>query len=155
MDITITPCSPIDSESIDKLFLELQVHENKFDHYKSTRLENAKNYRIELIETIDKQHGELLIASDGNKVLGLVAWFLEEEYEFDEPYGYISDIVVSENYRGQGVGQKLLDVAIQNIKKTGVKRVHIGVLLANSETKEFYLKNGFTEYSIELVKELK
>lgn len=155
MDITITPYSPSDSESVDKLFLELQVHENKFDSYKSTKIENAIKYKNELLETINKQHGELLVAKDSNKILGLVAWFLEEEYEFDEPYGYISDIVVSENFRGQGIGQKLLDVAIQHIKNIEVKRIHIGVLLSNSETKDFYLKNGFTEYSIELVKELK
>lgn len=154
METAITLYSPSDSESVDKLFLELQVHENKFDSLKSTKIENAIKYKNELLETINKQHGELLVAKDGNKIIGLVAWFLEEEYEFDEPYGYISDIVVSENFRGQGVGQKLLDVAIQHIKNTEVKRIHIGVLLANSETKDFYLKNGFAEYSIELVKEL-
>jgi ribosomal protein S18 acetylase RimI-like enzyme len=155
MDITIIPYSPSDLESVDKLFLELQVHENKFDSFKSTKPENAQKYKNELLETINKQHGELLVAKDGNKVLGLVAWFLEEEYEFDEPYGYISDIVVAEKYRGKGIGQQLLDTAILHIKDTDVKRIHIGVLLANSETKDFYLKNGFTEYSIELVKELK
>ena len=155
MNTIITPYSRSNSESVDKLFLELQVHENKFDHYKSTRLENAQKYKEEILETIAIQHGELLVAKSGKKIIGLVAWFLEEEYEFDEPYGYISDIVVSENFRGQGIGQQLLDTAISHIKNTDVKRIHIGVLLANSETKDFYTKNGFAEYSIELVKELK
>lgn len=155
MNTTITPYSRSNSESVDKLFLELQVHENKFDHDKSTKLENAQSYKNELLETIGKQHGELLVAKKENTIVGLVAWFLEEEYEFDEPYGYISDIVVSEKYRGQGIGQELLDTAISHIKDTDVKSIHIGVLLANSETKDFYTKNGFAEYSIELVKELK
>lgn len=155
MNISINTYSPTDSESVNQLFLGLQLHEHKFDPYKSIKLENAQNYKRELLETIGKQHGEILIAKEGNKVVGLVAWFLEEEYEFDEPYGYISDIVVSESYRGQGIGQQLLDEAMSQIKNTGVKRVHIGVLLANTETKNFYTKNGFSDYSVEMTKELK
>lgn len=150
--ITIQKYHASDSDSVDQLFLELQIHENKYDKFKSTKLENAKNYKTELLETINDQHGEMLVAKDNNEVLGLVAWFLEEELEFDEPYGYISDIVVLEQNRGKGIGQLLLDEAITHIKATGVKRVHIGVLLANTQTKEFYSKNGFGEYSIEMTR---
>ena len=93
-----------------------------------------------------------MVAKNNDEVLGLVDWFLEEELEFDEPYGYISDIVVFEQQRGEGIGQQLLDEAITHIKATGVKRLHIGVLLSNSQTKEFYTKNGFVEYSVEMTK---
>ncbi len=155
MKIIISLYSPTDSESVDQLFLELALHEHKFDAYKSTKPENAQNYKNELLETIEKQHGEMLVAKEGNKLVGLVAWFLEEEYEFDDPYGYISDIVVSESYRRQGIGQQLFNEAMSHIKATQVKRVHIGVLLANSETKNFYAKNGFKDYSVEMTKELK
>jgi len=155
MNIHISPYSPVNSESVDQLFLELQLHENKFDGYKSTKLENAQNYKKELLETTENQHGEMLVAKIDDKAVGLVAWFLEEECEFDEPYGYISDIIVSEPYRGQGIGQQLLDKAMSHIKKTQVKRVHIGVLLANSDTKDFYSKNGFSDYSVEMIKEFK
>lgn len=155
MNISINPYSPTDSESVDQLFLELSRHENKFDAYKSTKLENAQGYKKELLETIKNQHGVMLVAKIDDKIVGLVAWFLEEEYEFDDPYGYISDIIVSESYRGQGIGQQLLDHAISHIKQTVVKRVHIGVLHANTDTKNFYSKNGFSDYSVEMTKEVK
>lgn len=140
------------SGSVDKLFLELQKHENKYDKFKSTKFENAIKYRTELLEKINDQHGEMLVAKIHSEVVGLVAWFLVEELEFDEPYGYISDIVVLKQYRGKGIGQKLLDESIGHMSKTGIKRVHIGVLLGNSQAKDFYIKNGFTEYSVELTK---
>lgn len=155
MNISISPYSPVNSESVSQLFLELSRHEHKFDAHKSTKLENTQSYQKELCEKIKNQQGEMLIAKIDSKVVGLVSWFLEEEYEFDEPYGYISDIVVSEEYRGRGIGQQLLDEAISHIKATQVKRVHIGVLLANSETKSFYSKNGFSDYSVEMTKKLK
>ncbi len=151
----ITKYIPVDSDPVNQLFLELQVHENKFDSYKSTKLANAQAYKTELLDIVENQHGEMLIAKIDDKAVGLVAWFLEEECEFDEPYGYISDIIVSEPYRGQGIGQQLLDKAMSHIKNTQVKRVHIGVLLANSDTKDFYSKNGFSDYSVEMTKELK
>ena len=150
--ITIQRYNASDSDSVDQLFLELQKHENQYDKLKSTKLQNAIKYKKELLETINDQHGEMLVAKDNDEVLGLVAWFLEEELEFDEPYGYISDIVVFEQQRGEGIGQQLLDEAITHIKATGVKRLHIGVLLSNSQTKEFYTKNGFVEYSVEMTK---
>lgn len=155
LSISITHYSPTDALAVDQLFLELQKHEHTFDPHKSTKLENAQNYKKELLETIEKQHGEMLIAKLDGKPVGLVAWYMEEEFEFDEPYGYISDIVVSKSYRGQGIGQQLLDTAVKHIKNTPVKRVHIGVLQANADTRDFYTKNGFQEYSIEMVKELK
>lgn len=150
--ITIQKHNVSDSDSVDQLFLELQKHENKHDKFKSIKLENAKKYKAKLLETINDQHGEMLVAKDNGEVLGLIVWFLEEELEFDEPYGYTSDIVVLEQKRGKGIGQLLLDEAIKHIKTTGVKRVHIGVLLANTQTKEFYSKNGFDEYSVEMTK---
>lgn len=150
MNLIIGPYSPADAKVVDRLFLELQLHEHQFDVYKSTKSENATKYKDELLESINSQHGELLLAKAEDKVIGLVGWYLEEEYEFDEPYGYISDIVVTKKYRGQGIGKQLLQVAISHIKDTNVKRIHIGVLLDNTETKEFYEKAGFKPYSTEL-----
>ena len=154
MRIQIVAYSPSESESVDQLFLELQLHEHQFDNLKSTKSENATKYKDELLKSVKNQHGELLLAKIDNKVVGLVGWHLEEEYEFDEPYGYISDIVVSKEYRGQGIGKQLLEKAVDHIKEIGVKRIHIGVLLGNTETKEFYEKAGFKPYSIELTKDL-
>lgn len=150
MNITIVPYTPSESSAVDQLFLELQLHEHQFDPFKSTKADNAKKYKEELLESINSQHGELLLAKAKDEVIGLVGWYLEEEYEFDEPYGYISDIVVSKEYRGQGIGKQLLQVAISHIKHNNAKRIHIGVLLDNSETKEFYEKAGFKPYSMEL-----
>lgn len=153
-NIEILPYSPSDSIAVNQLFLELQRYEHKFDANKSTELENAQKYQEKLLETIENQHGELLIAKINGKIVGLLGWYLEEELEFDKAYGYISDIVVTEAYRGKGIGQQLLDEALVRIKNTNVSRVHIGVLLKNIDTKKFYAKNGFSEYSVEMVKEL-
>lgn len=151
MDMTIVSYSPNHNAEVDQLFLDLQLHEHQFDPLKSTNPNNATQYKNELLESIKNQHGELLLAKVNNKVVGLVGWFLEEEFEFDEPYGYISDIVVSKEYRGQGIGNKLLQTALSHIKTTTkVKRIHIGVLLDNSETRNFYEKAGFKPYSMEL-----
>lgn len=154
MSIVITPYSQEDLNVIDQLIQELQIHENQFDTDKTTKLSNAKEYRKELLESISSQHGEMLVAKDGNKVVGMIAWFVEKEIEFDIPYAYISDIVVTKEYRGQGIGKLLLNQVIENIKSKGYKRVHIGVLLANTETKNLYNKLGFSDYSVEMVKHI-
>lgn len=155
MNILINHYTSENSNEVDKLFLELQIHEHQFDDSKSTKVTNAQKYKEELLKRVKDQQGELLVAKDSSRVLGLVAWYIENEPEFDTPYAYISDIVVSIDQRGQGVGQQLLNEALAHIKATGIKRVHIGVLVDNIDTKKFYEKNGFTDYSIEMTKELK
>lgn len=155
MSITINPYSSENSSEVNKLFIELQIFEHQFDASKSTTVTSAKKYKEELLITVKEQHGELLVAKTDDKAIGLVAWYIENEPEFSEPYGYISDIVVSQDHRGQGIGQQLLDMTLRHIKAAGVKRVHLGVLVGNTATKKFYRKNGFADYSIEMTKALK
>lgn len=152
MSVSFTTYSPSLSKDIDSLLHELEIHEHQFDVAKTTNPKNASKYRQELLKTIASNSGEMILAIEGDKCVGLITWYIESELEYDLPYAYISDLVVSKNYRHQGIGKMLLNKAVENIKQTSAKRIHIGVLLANTETKSFYEKNGFTNYSIEMVK---
>lgn len=155
MDIEISKYLESDLSSIDLLFQELQIHENKFDRDKTTELDQARLYREDLLKTLQEQSGELLVAKIEKKIVGLIAWYIEKEIEYSIPYAYISDIVVTSRMRAKGIGNLLMEKAIENINKNNIKRIHIGVLLANSMAKEFYNKLGFEDYSIELVKVIK
>jgi len=143
------------STSVDQLFLELQFHEHQFDSAKTTNPDSVTKYRLELLNSIEENSGQFWLAVDTNeKAIGLVAWYIEKEIEYENPYGYISDIVVARKLRNQGIGKQLLQKAMDEIRRAGLKRAHIGVMLKNTETKDFYKKFGFTEYSVEMTKEL-
>jgi ribosomal protein S18 acetylase RimI-like enzyme len=154
MKISIKPYTSEQSQQVLDLFHELQLHEHQFDTKKSLDAQDEAQYLQELVQTVAEKSGEVLVAVQDGVCVGFIAWYLENEPEFSQTYGYISDIVVAQHFRGKGIGQQLLDLAITHIRETSVKRVHIGCLLENTDTKKFYEKNGFAEYCVEMVRNL-
>ena len=154
MNIAIESYAAQHAKAVLDLFHELQLHEHQFDDKKSLDAQDEAQYLQELLQTVVEKQGEVLVAVQDGVCVGFIAWYLENEPEFSQTYGYISDIVVSQNYRGKGIGQQLLDLAIAHIRETSVKRIHIGCLLENTATKKFYEKNGFADYCVEMVLDL-
>jgi len=53
---------------------------------------------------------------------------------------YLEDIIVKEQYRGKGIGEKLFDALIERCKKDNAKRLMWQVLDWNTPAIEFYKK---------------
>ncbi|WP_333785267.1 GNAT family N-acetyltransferase [Thermocrinis sp.] len=90
------------------------------------------------------------IASDGN-------WFSKRE---GKVVGAIHELVVLPEYRGLGIGKKLLERAIQYFKERGLDTVELWVGDENAWAIEFYKKQGFVEkdrfnYWIRMTKTIK
>ncbi len=71
-----------------------------------------------------------------NKSIGFISYSII--YERAE----LNYIVVSEDYRLKGIGQKLLNFCIEDLKKNKVKTISLEVN-KNNEAVNFYLKNNF------------
>ena len=55
---------------------------------------------------------------------------------------YLDDLIVSEKYRGRGIGKKLFDAFMEEAKKIEAKQVHWQVLDWNTPAIDFYKKLG-------------
>lgn len=71
-----------------------------------------------------------------NKNIGFISYSII--YERAE----LNYIVVSEDYRLKGIGQKLLNFCIEDLKKNKVKTISLEVN-KNNKAVNFYLKNNF------------
>ncbi len=71
-----------------------------------------------------------------NKILGVISYSII--YERAE----LNYIVVSEDYRLKGIGQKLLNFCIEDLEKNKVKTISLEVN-KNNKAVNFYLKNNF------------
>ena len=80
------------------------------------------------------------VALDGDRVVGFVCFFgnLENEEEAE-----INSIYVLSDYYGKGVAQKLMDLALAELKDYPVKV--LWVLKDNVRAISFYKKYGFSE----------
>ena len=86
-----------------------------------------------------------IVAFDGNKIIGiiiLITYLLIE----GERKGWIEGLVVSENYRGQGIGRKLLEKVIEEAKKKGLKSLNLTSREERIAANKLYQKMGFIRY---------
>ena len=57
---------------------------------------------------------------------------------------YITDVIVSPYFQGNGLGIKMMNVALEKLKASAIEHVHLAcVLYANSGKESFYKKLDF------------
>lgn len=75
---------------------------------------------------------------------GKIAGFLSIEVHREEKeYLYYDDFSVSAAYRGQGIGQQLMDRAEDYARSLGISAIVLHVEKSNASAKRFYEKRGF------------
>jgi len=57
--------------------------------------------------------------------------------------GFIYHLAVDENFRLQGIGKRLVEKALEELKKRGIHKCHIFVMKTNEKGKSFWSKMGF------------
>ncbi len=80
---------------------------------------------------------------DSGEVIGMVTLVV-----YRIPYalkGVIEDIVVDSNYRGQGFGAKLIETAIAQAKKKGVKYADLTSRPSRGSANRLYNRLGFVQ----------
>jgi GNAT superfamily N-acetyltransferase len=90
--------------------------------------------------TIDDPESVVVIAEDGDHVMGFAQAFL---IEGAATVGRIEWIHVHPDHRGSGLGEKLLERVESNLTDAGASRLEGRVLEANAEGKQFYAENGY------------
>jgi len=71
-----------------------------------------------------------------------------------EPVALLEDMVVSDDYRGQGVGSLLLDYAVHFSEDRGCKRVTLLTDADNSEAQHLYHKLEFERSHMQVYRKL-
>lgn len=81
------------------------------------------------LNNILNRENEIYIATDNNKVIGIIAFNGNE----------INQLYIHNDYQGKGLGKKLLDMAKINSKG----RLTLYTFEVNHKAQQFYEKNGF------------
>ncbi len=104
--------------------------------------------------TEDKDIFQCFIALDKDKVIGFATYFTAY-YSWTGKTIYLDDLYVLESYRGQGIGNRLLDTVIATAKAENCKKVRWQVSNWNSKAIEFYKRRGATIDEVEINCDLK
>lgn len=138
--------------------IELQNFERDLDPRAPRGSEIADGYMKLMLERCQRYLGKIFVAEIAGSVVGYASiWARVENDEPDaapKEYGLVSDLVVLGQYRGQGIGRKLLARAEAYARDCNVQWLRIYVLATNETARSMYESLGFRENEIQLEKKL-
>ena len=79
------------------------------------------------------------VATDGSTIVGVA--FCGN----DGRRGHIYHLAVDPNYRGRGLGKRLVDECLEGLRRLGLQRANIMVATDNPRGREFWSKCGWEE----------
>jgi GNAT superfamily N-acetyltransferase len=88
---------------------------------------------------------ETWVAERDGRIVGLVGLHASESLEHDGPVAKVSEIVVDERLRGQGIGAALMEAAEQEARRRGCVLIFLTTAEHRGEAHRFYRGLGFEE----------
>ena len=138
LNLTIEIVNERDWEDYKKIWLEAMEKEPLAywiteDNKKSTSQKTEKEWREELNDS----NSVIFLSKNNNIPIGMAQVLLKnEEYRIRRVY-------LNEDFRGSGFGEKMVILALDEIKKRGGKKVVLNVVDTQGAAKKMYEKLGF------------
>ncbi len=112
-----------------------------------------ENYSLQyFISIISKYKDFCVVAEVDGLVVGYILTRLERATKNMIPFkgkrGHIISVAVLKEYRGQGIGRKMMEWVIEKLKQEGVDDVVLEVRLSNKVARNMYFKLGFEDAEI-------
>jgi GNAT superfamily N-acetyltransferase len=89
--------------------------------------------------------GRIFISEFDGRVLGMVMLLFTVSTFMGKKVAILEDLVVSPEWRGKGVGSRLIDAAIAYARNTGFGRITLLTDHDNETAHRFYASRGFTK----------
>jgi len=161
-EILIEEYTASHEEEVISLLCELQSYLVDIDSEKVQLLSNdyRLNYLPYVLEFAYSNHGSALIALNNGKVIGFAAGMIEPKDKEDRltnrcpNRGLISELIVATEWRGKGVGKKLVEAMEDQFKGKNCEYSVVDVFGPNGAAQSFYSGLGYGNRNIEMMKKL-
>lgn len=87
------------------------------------------------------QNYDLFVAEDAGRIVGISLYFFSYSTWKGKSL-YIDDLIVTEAYRGRGIGKRLFDATARVARKSDCGKMHWQVLDWNKAAIEYYASEG-------------
>jgi ribosomal protein S18 acetylase RimI-like enzyme len=103
------------------------------------QIKSSRQFFLDFQRSVGGSPSEVLLAIDGEAIVGYVNPVV------DRDRGWIGGIGVLRDYRGRGIGTKLMLAAESEFRRKGVREVSLEVIEGNFKAKKLYERLGFAE----------
>lgn len=149
-------------EDVKDLLVELEEYIVSIDRDNLDRVH--LKYREEMaildLKEVKNNNGKCYVAIENDKAIGLIMGYVRTYDEYDyldykcPKSGEVSELVISKDTRGKGIGQKLMNKMEEYFKSIGCEYVFVDVFAYNENAINFYKKNGYHGRMITDIKKL-
>jgi ribosomal protein S18 acetylase RimI-like enzyme len=131
--------------------------ENVVSDLNKLLLQLSPNYKEKsedkIKEIINKSENHIFVAKDGNKIIGILTLIIVDPLFLKK--GLLEEMVVDRNYRGKGIGTKLITTVLNQARNEGLAYVDFTSRQERLEANNLYQRLGFKKrntnvYRIEL-----
>ena len=115
----------------------------------------AAGYASFLGSQLDVPKVVVLVADTEGRVVGY-SYASMEGYDWMSlrgPAGILNDIIVDPGFRGRGVGRRLLEATLDELKSLGAPRVVLSTAQQNEAAQHLFESAGFRRTMIEMTRE--
>jgi ribosomal protein S18 acetylase RimI-like enzyme len=150
------------TEAVKDLLVELQEYIASIDKFKLNILtdEYRDRYFELTMEEVYSNQGKIFVATNNDCVVGMVAGY-KVSYTVDDqidykcpPKGMISELIVSKNQRGGGVGKQLMSQMEKYLIDIGCEYIKLQVFAYNQTAYDFYKNLGYEPVLIDMLKKV-
>ena len=106
-------------------------------------------YKVQRLKQFDNKEIDIYVIEEGEKIIGeLTVNYVSHDLKSETIPNirvYFEAFRIDKKYQGKGLGQKLIEYTISDLKEKGFKEFTIGVEEDNEKAKHIYFKYGFTK----------
>jgi ribosomal protein S18 acetylase RimI-like enzyme len=112
-------------------------------------------YEWWLGKELERAHARVLVAAEGERVIGYSYGALEER-DWNlllDAHGAVHDLYVSEDERGRGTGKRLLLAMLSELEGLGAERVLLSTMVGNDTAQRLFRAAGFRPTMLEMTRD--
>lgn len=161
MDIIISPYTAKDKPYFTQYLRGIYIYLEERDPYHKLSWDDtfSEFQTDEELKSLKKNHGEIFMAHIDNRVVGMIAVSIPDKptpvvkMHVPSVDGKIELLYVDEEYRGKGIGKKLLEYGEDRLLERGCTYISLEVMPIN-DAYQMYKHFGYTDRSVAMLKKL-
>jgi ribosomal protein S18 acetylase RimI-like enzyme len=144
-----------DLVTLQQFHTDLFKYEQDFEPLYNLEYDNSIDSTKYFTYRLTKSNSIVIVAEENNQLIGYICGGIHtEEWRITPKVAEVDSLFVKDGYRGQKIGDTLMDMFITWAMSKKAQRVKLEVVHNNEKSVKFYNRKGFKSTYLEVEREL-